>query len=373
MALTLGSTGEEVKKLQQKLVDEGYDIAVDGILGPKTLAAWKDYQQSQQQIVGGNEAFQAALEEAKRQAAGAGVDPSRVDPVYAAMVATGKGDMYTQTALSRGYQQASPSVSTSKASTSSPRMRSTLTLAEALRQAQAALEPVYRQDIENLTRQIGYDLIRRGGYGQPDSPAIVAEGIAPTQASYMARLQALAQALMEADRQAALQEYAQNLSRYQFEESARRAQEQAILQAQQQAAERQAQMQRWLAELALDKEKFDWEKAFREKQLQLEQQAQQAARTQPKSAREQFLDIAYTKLMTGQPLTAEEKDVLGISTSDPVQSALTFAQKDPNWAIATDEERNAILSYYLKLLTGQQPSAPERTIENLWREQGLVK
>ncbi|HHY44817.1 MAG TPA: hypothetical protein GX512_03800 [Firmicutes bacterium] len=367
MALTLGSTGDEVLKLQKQLRDAGYDIAADGILGPKTMAAYNDWQRSQPKVEAGNAAYSAALSEAQRQAVGVGVDPSRVDPVYAAMVATGKGDMYTQTAINRGLQQASSLGSTSRTSRSSPGMRSTLTLAEALRQARSALEPTYKQDVENLTRQIGYDLIRRGGYGQPDSPGVVAEGIAPTQASYMARLQSLAQALMEADRQAALQEYAQETARYQLSESSRLAQ----LEAAQRAAEREAQMQRWLAEHGLERERFDWEKAFRERQLALESQPKPTA---PKSAREQFMDAAYTKLMSGQPLTAEEREILGISSDNPIQSAISLAQKDPSWATAiSDEEKNAILNYYIRLLTGQQETSPERHIENLWREQGLVK
>lgn len=47
--LRMGSRGDEVKKLQQKLVDAGYDVGgsgVDGIYGAKTAAAVKQYQQS---------------------------------------------------------------------------------------------------------------------------------------------------------------------------------------------------------------------------------------------------------------------------------------------------------------------------------------
>ncbi len=46
--LSSGSRGDEVKKLQQALVDAGYNIGtagVDGSYGPDTTAAVKKYQQ----------------------------------------------------------------------------------------------------------------------------------------------------------------------------------------------------------------------------------------------------------------------------------------------------------------------------------------
>ena len=39
-----GSTGSAVNKLQNVLNEHGYDLAVDGIFGPKTQAAVRDYQ-----------------------------------------------------------------------------------------------------------------------------------------------------------------------------------------------------------------------------------------------------------------------------------------------------------------------------------------
>ena len=39
-----GSRGEAVKQLQTQLNSAGYNLAVDGIYGAKTLAAVKDYQ-----------------------------------------------------------------------------------------------------------------------------------------------------------------------------------------------------------------------------------------------------------------------------------------------------------------------------------------
>lgn len=39
-----GDTGDEVKKLQEKLNKRGYGLAVDGFFGPATLAAVKDFQ-----------------------------------------------------------------------------------------------------------------------------------------------------------------------------------------------------------------------------------------------------------------------------------------------------------------------------------------
>ena len=43
-----GSTGAEVKKLQQDLIDAGYDVGrtgADGFFGSNTMAAVKKYQQ----------------------------------------------------------------------------------------------------------------------------------------------------------------------------------------------------------------------------------------------------------------------------------------------------------------------------------------
>lgn len=47
MALQRGSTGDDVKALQQQLNAAGYNLDVDGSYGPKTQAAVKDYQTKQ--------------------------------------------------------------------------------------------------------------------------------------------------------------------------------------------------------------------------------------------------------------------------------------------------------------------------------------
>lgn len=46
MNLSYGSRGDDVKKLQESLNANGYNLAVDGIYGPKTQAAVSKYQQS---------------------------------------------------------------------------------------------------------------------------------------------------------------------------------------------------------------------------------------------------------------------------------------------------------------------------------------
>ena len=46
MNLSYGSRGDEVKKLQESLNANGYNLAVDGIYGPKTQEAVRKYQQS---------------------------------------------------------------------------------------------------------------------------------------------------------------------------------------------------------------------------------------------------------------------------------------------------------------------------------------
>ena len=44
MNLSYGSRGDEVKRLQTALNGQGYGLSVDGIYGPKTQAAVRDYQ-----------------------------------------------------------------------------------------------------------------------------------------------------------------------------------------------------------------------------------------------------------------------------------------------------------------------------------------
>ena len=44
MALQRGSTGDDVKALQQQLNAAGYNLDADGVFGAKTQAAVKDYQ-----------------------------------------------------------------------------------------------------------------------------------------------------------------------------------------------------------------------------------------------------------------------------------------------------------------------------------------
>ena len=51
--LKVGSTGDEVKKLQQQLVNSGYNISVDGIYGAQTQNAVRSYQQKKGLTVDG--------------------------------------------------------------------------------------------------------------------------------------------------------------------------------------------------------------------------------------------------------------------------------------------------------------------------------
>ncbi len=46
-----GRTKEETKKIQEKLRKAGYDIAVDGVWGPKTEAAYEDWRNSESEFV----------------------------------------------------------------------------------------------------------------------------------------------------------------------------------------------------------------------------------------------------------------------------------------------------------------------------------
>ena len=53
MNLSYGSRGDEVKRLQTALNGQGYGLAVDGIYGPKTQAAVRDYQSKNNLAVDG--------------------------------------------------------------------------------------------------------------------------------------------------------------------------------------------------------------------------------------------------------------------------------------------------------------------------------
>lgn len=53
MNLSYGSQGDEVKRLQTALNQNGYGLAVDGIYGVKTQAAVRDYQSRQSLSVDG--------------------------------------------------------------------------------------------------------------------------------------------------------------------------------------------------------------------------------------------------------------------------------------------------------------------------------
>jgi len=53
MALSYGSQGDEVKKLQKKLNEQGYNLVVDGIYGSQTQSAVKDYQKKNNLSVDG--------------------------------------------------------------------------------------------------------------------------------------------------------------------------------------------------------------------------------------------------------------------------------------------------------------------------------
>lgn len=44
MNLYYGSRGDDVKKLQQTLNQNGYSLAIDGVYGNNTMAAVRDYQ-----------------------------------------------------------------------------------------------------------------------------------------------------------------------------------------------------------------------------------------------------------------------------------------------------------------------------------------
>ena len=51
--VSYGSRGSDVKKLQEKLNSNGYSLDVDGVFGPKTQSAVKDYQKKNNLVVDG--------------------------------------------------------------------------------------------------------------------------------------------------------------------------------------------------------------------------------------------------------------------------------------------------------------------------------
>lgn len=382
-SLTLGSTGEDVRKLQQGLVDEGYDIAVDGILGPKTMAAHEDRQSKQPKVkaatsgTSGANALTQALANAQQQASGLGISASNVDPTYAQAMASGQGQSYTDYLISLAKQNAA----SNRASTTptiqqyTPSQRTTMTLAQALGQARGELSPVYQQDVADITQQTAYDMIRRGAYGQPDSGETVAQAIAPRQAQYTSSISQLARALMEADRSAALQEQQQEyqawsgntnlaLALQQAQRSALESDRAASFQREQfgytkeqdalanaltreqfEYGKAQDDMANTLAQ-----SQFDWTKSYQQQQLNLASQPQAVA---PKSAWE---DTLYNKLLSGQELTDFEKTYLKVDTRTLRDRAITVAQDDMSYqqaAIGGDVAKmETIVQQYMQLIQG---------------------
>ena len=77
LTLSRGSTGENVKKLQQALNDKGYSVAVDGIYGSETVNAVKNFQKAsglKDDGIAGAKTFEALGLTTNMQAGNAGSD-----------------------------------------------------------------------------------------------------------------------------------------------------------------------------------------------------------------------------------------------------------------------------------------------------------
>lgn len=181
-----GSTGEDVRKLQQKLTDLGYDVGgVDADFGPKTAAALAKFQQDagiDVDAVAGPQTYAAlsaasvtkapaligtsaqmpqdevaktatqtaAQREAERQAAGLGISPDRIDPAYVQEIASGGTSGYTSKVLSSEDTSGTKGYMALKTSNLG---KSTGQIQGVSQQAQAPYEGLVR---EYLAKQPGY-------------------------------------------------------------------------------------------------------------------------------------------------------------------------------------------------------------------------
>lgn len=94
----LGSRGDEVRQIQQKLSDLGYDIgAVDGIFGGKTVTAVKSFQRSRGLTVDGiaGPVTLKALGIAGQNTAGAGMSDSDYQLLARLISAESRGEPYS--------------------------------------------------------------------------------------------------------------------------------------------------------------------------------------------------------------------------------------------------------------------------------------
>jgi hypothetical protein len=102
---------------------------------------------------------------------------------------------------------------------------------------------------------------------------------------------------------------------------------------------------------------FEAEKARldREADLQRQRMTIDAQNTQEKRYKESI----YYKLNNGIPLTPDEQTFIGTNPEGNLWAkAVALAQKDPNWLSAyDDEERNTLVDYYFRNLSGEGDSA----------------
>lgn len=315
---------------------------------------------------------QQAYDFAVRQAHGVGVGADRIDPNYVENLITGTTDKYTSGIIAQGQKnQADMRTLNVLGGTSGGYSPFTyqagpgLSYEDATTRARSVLQPVYQQDVQDVSRRIGYDLARRGGYGQPDSPEIVMKGIAPTQAAYLSNVGSMAnqihqaaQAVEAQRRSQALGEWQANANLAMNQDAIRRQTAQDAIAAAEAARNWQFQQdqfgytkQRDTTADQFAREKWDWQKTYDERQLSAANQPKAAEVRTPK---QQYEDSIFNKLLTpGMTLTPEEQAYIGKGTGNPWLEAIKMAQGDLRYQGSADPTaRKAIVDEYYRLITG---------------------
>ena len=309
-----------------------------------------------------------------QQAGGLGLSMNQVDPRYFASQATGQPYINDDTIAK--LRQLSPVRQPATVSAPTP------SFAEALKRAKAQVNPLYDVESKNRIQSATSNMLSRGVYGQPFSGRVAAQHLAPLEAQRNAQIQQVAQSIVDSAQQRALQErqmgfnewqskQALDLQRGQFAHTKEQSEFDRFVQALQLASGRRAE--------DFGREQFDYEKQYKDALLDLDRQRLAAANrptpAAPRTTKQQYEDAIYGKLLSGQPLTPDEKAIIGLppeASNDLLYQATRLAQTDPNWLGSDASTRQALLQQYIGYLTGQTPMV--NTEEEDWAKgEGLYK
>jgi hypothetical protein len=307
-----------------------------------------------------------------QQAGGLGLSMSQVDPRYFASQATGQPYINDDTIAK--LRQLSPVRQPMAVAAPTP------SFAEALKRAKAQINPLFDVESQNRIQSATNNMLSRGVYGQPFSGRVVAQHLAPLEAQRNAQIAQVAQSIVDSAQQRALQErqlgfnewqakQMLDLQRGQFAHTKEQAEFDRFVQALQLASGRRAE--------DFERERFDYEKQYKDAQLALERQRLAAANAPtpvpPRTPEQQYKDSIYGKLMSGQPLTADERAIIGLQgdQNDLLYQATKLAQSDIKWTIADTVERQALVQWYIDILLGRTPAQP--TVDDDIRSEGWLK